>query len=140
MLENINLFNGLNDKMAYLAQRQKTLATNISNADTPGFRPNDLKTPDFASVMRVSAGNTPQLPMAKTAAGHVSGLTRVALGNQEAKEIAQRRTYEVSPTGNAVDIEEQMMKSSQTNMDYQLITNLYGKNMDLLRSAMRGQR
>lgn len=140
MLENINLFNGLNDKMAFLAQRQKTIAQNISNADTPGYRPNDLKTPDFASVLRVSAGATPQLAMAKTSAGHVSGLTRIKMGREEAKEIAQRRTYEVSPTSNAVDIEEQMMKSSENNMDYQLITNLYGKNMDLLRSAMRGQR
>jgi flagellar basal-body rod protein FlgB len=45
----------------------------------------------------------------------------------------------VSPTGNAVDLEEQMMKSSQTNMDYQMMSNLYGKNMDMLRSTIRGQ-
>lgn len=138
MLETMNLFNGLNEKMAYLAQRQKTLSQNITNADTPGYRPTDLKTPDFARTLGTSAGNGgKRLGLASTAPGHVSGLTPLTVGSS--KSVTQRRTYEVSPTGNGVDIEEQMMKSSQTNMDYQMITNLYSKNMDILRMSMRSQ-
>ena len=139
MLETMNLFNGLNEKMAYLAQRQTVLAKNVSNADTPGYRPNDLKLPDFARTLGTSESKTQQLSLTSTQPGHVNGLTPLTLGNSTSKPIAQRHTYEVSPTGNAVDLEEQMMKSSQTSMDYQMITNLYSKNMDLLRSAMRSQ-
>ncbi len=139
MLETVSLLNGINEKMAYLNQRQKVLAKNISNADTPGYRPQDIKTPDFASTMGKATGTNGMsgLSLTVTQPGHINGLGQGTNGS--GKAVAERKTYEVSPTGNAVDLEEQMMKSSKTNMDYQMMTNLYSKNLGLMRTAMRSQ-
>jgi flagellar basal-body rod protein FlgB len=137
MLENINLFSGLNEKMAYLSQRQRVIAQNITNADTPNFRPSDIKAPDFAKTLGVSESRNAaaKLTMTTTQGGHMNHIMK--LGERSPSVEVQRHTYEISPTGNAVDLEEQMLKSSQTNMDYQLATNLYSKNIDLLRMSMR---
>ena len=48
----------------------------------------------------------------------------------------QRQVYEVAPAGNAVILEEQMLKSSENNMDYNLMTTLYQKNVGLIRAAL----
>ncbi|HEY1096421.1 MAG TPA: flagellar basal body rod protein FlgB [Alphaproteobacteria bacterium] len=137
MLENINLLNGMNDKMAFLMQRQRVLAQNITNSDTPGYRPNDVVEPDFAKALgRSKNGTGVQLSLATTEGSHIPHLQAVG-APQELSTAQQRRTYEVSPVGNAVDLEEQMMMSSRNNLDYQLITNLYNKNLEQLRTAMR---
>lgn len=137
MLENINLFNGITDKMAYANQRQRVLAQNISNSDTPGYVPHDIKMPNFAKVLGVSeSGQTKQISMETTQSNHIAHRQQIG-DNKNVASREQRRTYEISPAGNAVNLEEQMMMASRNNIDYQLVTNLYNKNLDILRSAMR---
>jgi len=41
-----------------------------------------------------------------------------------------------NPTGNAVVVEDQMLKMSQSSQDYTTITNLYKKNVSLLKLAI----
>jgi len=48
----------------------------------------------------------------------------------------QRKRYEVAPDGNSVVIEEQMVKVAETQMDYQLVTNLYRKHVDMIKTAI----
>ena len=52
----------------------------------------------------------------------------------------QKDTYETSPAGNAVILEEQLIKIAETQASYQTMTNLYRKHMDLLRLALSGNR
>jgi flagellar basal-body rod protein FlgB len=52
------------------------------------------------------------------------------------KEAKNRDPYEAAPTGNSVVLEEQMMKLAETQMDYRLTTNLYRKNVELLKTAI----
>jgi flagellar basal-body rod protein FlgB len=56
----------LGSYMSYLSQRQEVIASNIANADTPGYQTRDVEMPaDFSSIMQ-KAGNpvveTPNLP------------------------------------------------------------------------------
>jgi flagellar basal-body rod protein FlgB len=56
----------LGSYMSYLSQRQEVIASNIANADTPGYQTRDVEMPaDFSSIMQM-AGNpvveTPNLP------------------------------------------------------------------------------
>jgi flagellar basal-body rod protein FlgB len=48
----------------------------------------------------------------------------------------QRKRYEVAPDGNSVVVEEQVIKVAETQMDYQLITNLYRKHVDMIKTAI----
>ncbi len=129
--QNIGLLKALGAKMDYLSQRQRIIAQNVANADTPNYRPQDLKPVDFGTVLKgVTASKGIQ--MVSTNAMHVGAGNEVAA----AKEGKQKKVYEVAPDGNAVIMEEQMLKSGETVMDYNLMTSLYQKNVSLIKTAL----
>lgn len=131
--QNIGLFKALGAKMDYLNQRQTIISQNVANADTPGYRPMDLKEVDFGTVLKgVTKSGRGGVQMVSTNAMHVGGSDEVA----QAKEGKQKKVYEVSPDGNAVIMEEQMLKSGQTVMDYNLMTSLYQKNISMIKTAL----
>ena len=51
MEDNFNIFAVLSKRMDWLSQRQKVLADNIANADTPNFQPRDLRADEFRRVL-----------------------------------------------------------------------------------------
>jgi flagellar basal-body rod protein FlgB len=138
MLENIALFNGMIQKMDYLQVRQRVLSQNITNNDTPGYQAHDVSKPDFSKTManymgRVSPAKTEHLGLSTTSNNHIdiNGRSRPTAGR------SNRDVYDITPSGNSVSMEEQMMSASQNAGEYQLVTNLYNKNLDILRSALR---
>jgi flagellar basal-body rod protein FlgB len=108
------------------------LADNIANADTPNFRPRDLNQSEFHRVLRSHSSDVN--PRATNAA-HLQGT--VARGGP-ARVERQGEPWETSPSGNAVIIEEQLLKVAETQTDYELMTNLYRKHMAMFRMALRG--
>ena len=56
--------------------------------------------------------------------------------NSQGKEAKNKHPYEVAPAGNAVVMEEQIINSNQTSMDYNLITSLYQKNVRMIKTAL----
>ncbi|MBU0859236.1 MAG: flagellar basal body rod protein FlgB [Alphaproteobacteria bacterium] len=132
--ENIGLFKALGAKMNYLDQRQRVIAQNIANADTPTYQPKDLLPVDFGAVLKkVSSG--PNLRPETTNKMHMPSTEKVA--DPQNKE--QKKVYEEAPVGNAVILEEQMVRSAQNQMDYNLMTNLYQKNVSMIRTALGRQ-
>ncbi len=129
--ENISLFKALGAKMDYLTMRQRVISQNIANADTPGYRPQDLKPVDFGAVLKKISGS-PHVTMASTDAQHMPSPDEVAQG----KEAKNRHPYEVAPAGNAVVMEEQILNSNQTSMDYNMMTTLYQKNVRMIKIAL----
>lgn len=138
MLESMALMKGLSEKMAYLQARQRVISQNISNSDTPGYQAMEVKTPDFAQVMgQMKLARTNQdksLSLDTTSESHID----VTLsGSRPTNGAPSRHTYDITPSGNSVVMEEQMLQASQTATEYQLITNIYNKQLDTLRTAMR---
>lgn len=130
-IKNIALFQAMGAKMNYLSKRQGVIAQNIANADTPDYRPRDLTKVDFGAVLKDVTGSK-KIRMERTEAGHITpgGSLR------SADERKSRMTYEVAPDDNGVIIEEQMIKASQTTMDYNLMTNLMRKNVGMIQTAL----
>lgn len=127
-----SLFSLITKRMSWLSQRQKVLAQNIANADTPGYAPRDLKPFAFRRILRgESAG--PRAQVRQTDGAHLAGRPRAA---DAAEESRQRQTYETSLSGNSVVIEEQMMKVAETQAEYQLATGLYRKHLAMIKSAL----
>ena len=134
--QNIALFKALGAKMDYLGQRQRVISQNIANSDTPGYRPQDLNAVDFSGVLKnVTDSKNASVHLQTTQPGHVPMNGDVPA----AKSQKQKHTYEVAPAGNAVVMEEQLIKSGETVMDYNLMTNLYQKNVGLIRIALGSQ-
>jgi flagellar basal-body rod protein FlgB len=132
MEEKLNIFAVLSKRMEWLSQRQKVLADNIANADTPNFQPRDLNPNEFQRILR---NQSPNLNPRATHAGHLQG---TALRGGPARVERQGKTWETSPSGNAVVLEEQLIKVEKTQSDYQTMVNLYRKHMDMFRTALRG--
>jgi len=127
-----DIFAVIGKRMDWLNQRERVLAENIANSDTPDFIPRDLDGSKFGRLLQSQL-----LPVAPTTT-QPTHLRGTVVSDGPAKTVAQRLTYEASPSGNAVVLEEQLNKVSETQSAYQLMTNLYRKHMDMFRMALRG--
>lgn len=125
-----DLIGMLKTRMGYDAERQKVLAQNIANIDTPGYRARDLKPLDFGNEL---AAQSAHVPLTVTNSMHING-SKPSAGAFRTE--VSRHTFERNPTGNTVVLEEQMMKISQNATDYQMATGLYKKVHNLFRQAL----
>jgi flagellar basal-body rod protein FlgB len=117
-------------RMAWLARRQEVLAQNVANADTPRYVPNDLKPQDFRSMLHPTV---PRVTLAATDEGsNLTGTVPV----RKFRDAKEKNPYEEEPSGNAVVMEEQLLKVSQTQTDYSLVSTIYKKQLDLLKMAI----
>lgn len=125
-ITDLPIFGMLRTKMSWHQERQRLLAENVANADTPRFQPRDLAPPDFNG--RAPSGG---LSLARTASGHVAGIAA-----DQASFRGGREHYDIRPSGNAVNLEDEMLKVAANQMDYQAATTLYTKSLSLLKTAV----
>lgn len=94
------LFELASSQARYLELRQSTIATNVANANTPGFRARDVepfnKVLDGMSHMQLSAVET------------------------DTRATAKKDSWEVVHSGNSVSLEQEMIKGSDVNRDYSM--------------------
>jgi flagellar basal-body rod protein FlgB len=118
----------LRTKMQWHQERQRLLAENIANADTPHFRPNDLTPPNFDR----SAPAVRAVALQRTNAAHVT----TSMGGGSGAFESKRGGAETRPGGNAVSLEDEMLKVAQNQMDYQAAASLYAKSLGLVKTAI----
>lgn len=116
------LMEQLKGRMQWLQSRQKILAQNVANADTPGFKPRDLKAP---------SANGAGVEVMTTSAAHIAATS--GSGTPGSKGAAK---FETVPSGNAVTLEDEMLKVAQTQMDFQTAASLYTKSLGMLLIAV----
>lgn len=126
----IPLFGAMKAKLGYLSERQGVLAQNIANADTPDYQAKDVQLPDFKQHL---SNSTQKLQLVSTNGKHFSGMN-AASGSSHI--INRDSTYERSPTGNNVVIEEEMSKVAENQAEYQKVLNLYRKSIDMFKTAI----
>ena len=131
-LSSMGLFRMARQKMEWAGQRQTVLSQNIANANTPNYRAKDIETVDFAKGTRSIAA----VSMQKTAGSHLQGTYTPPTYRVE--DERRRDLYEINPDGNQVVLEEQMLKVADNQAQYQLATNIYQKNLQMFRMALRG--
>lgn len=131
--ESLALFRAIGAKMNYLNQRQRVIAQNISNADTPGYKPQDLVKEDFGEVLK-KVNQTNAVRIERTNTGHITPGGNI----DDPQSRKMKKTYDVAPAGNAVVMEEQMINSQSTVGDYNLMTSLYQKNVSMIKMSLGG--
>lgn len=99
----------------YAAQRHSVLSDNIANANTPGYKAQDLQPfEDFYSKAR-QLGTVEQMD--------------VPIVRMETKAM-------VSPNGNNVSLDEQMLKTAEAKGQHDMALAVYKKTIDLFRLAL----
>lgn len=110
----VNLFDLASQQARWLSVRQSTVAGNVANVNTPGFRANDVE--PFEQVL-----DKTRVTMSTTHPAHVSlGATRDQFA---VREIADNGAAKL-PSDNTVVLEEEMLKAGQIGSSYQLNTSI----------------
>lgn len=140
MIHDLTTFAALKDRMRFLQTRQRVLAQNVANADTPGYRPKDIRQlgvdpasrgSDAARRLAGAAGYGAAGGIAVTDPRHITpnGAGGVATVDRGA-------SYETRPSGNAIDLENEMLKVSQNQIDFQTAANIYQRGIATLKIAL----
>lgn len=95
----------------WLSARQTTIATNVANANTPGYQARDV-TP-FSVTLDQTA-----LSLASTSPMHMDPGAELA----PTQKMSKKDSWEVFHSGNSVALEQEMMKAGEVNQGYALNT------------------
>ncbi|PHR60881.1 MAG: flagellar basal body rod protein FlgB [Robiginitomaculum sp.] len=138
-LDQIPVFSMLRGTMSMLTQRQKLLAENIANADTPGFIPRDVDEKSFQQALQktMAGSQTGGAAMTATDPLHFQAPGIMAGGGGHGVGIIDTPNSETTLNGNSVVLEEQVSQLADTRMRYDMAIGLYQKSLGLLRLAMK---
>jgi flagellar basal-body rod protein FlgB len=130
-ISDLSVLSALRTKMQWHQVRQRVLSENVSNANTPNFKPRDLIAPDFGSDGS-RTGQTGPLAMMQTTSNHIQPPDSVS----RQFDVNSKAGFQTRPSGSAVSLEDEMMKVSANQMDYAAATSLYSKSLHLLKTAI----
>ena len=131
-LAEIPLFAMLRGRLGHLSERQKVMAQNVANSDTPGYVGNDLRPFSFEAKTQAQSAST----MAATQAGHIQPKS-ASRGAGAQYRTVKAPGSETTLNGNAVVLEEEMIKMGEARMQYDAAIGFYQKSMNMLRLAAR---
>ena len=123
-LTDFPIFSMMRTRMDWAQARQRVLSENVANADTPNFRPQDLIAPKFVPATGEAAAGVAPVILARTEEGHLSA---IAGGNPSFRSV---------DTGGAVNLEQEMMKVASNTMDFQAVSALYMRSLNILKTAL----
>src|SRR5438128_1836107 len=126
-ISDIPIFSMLRTRMQWHQERQRVLAENVANADTPKFQPRDLAPLKLDQAQPSAAA----LALARTSPAHLA-----STAGASQFRLSRGGNFEVRPAGNGVSLEDEMIKVADNQMDYQAATALYSRGLGLIKSAL----
>lgn len=111
--------------IAHGTQRQKLIAANVANADTPGFKANDLA--GFAQ----SYGHAPATELRASNPRHIAG---GSWGMGAPRTISAGG--EPAPNGNTVSLEDEVFRIADARREFDLALTITKTSLSLMRSSI----
>ncbi|MEZ5684464.1 MAG: FlgB family protein [Paracoccaceae bacterium] len=125
MFEKLEIFQMAQAMASHAAVRQGAINQNIANADTPGYRARDIAS--FAESYEAEGA----APMRATRAGHLEG------GRAMHSELREREDIsEMSPDGNSVSLEEEMVRAVDVKRQHDLALSIYKSSLNVMRTSL----
>ena len=103
------LFELASSRARWLELRQSTIATNVANANTPGFKARDVE--PFNKVL-----DAVPVRLATTSPTHM----QLSPAETDTRATAKKDSWDVVHSGNSVSLEQEMIKGSDVNRDYSM--------------------
>ena len=127
----------LRESLGFHSARQSVLADNIANADTPNFVPRDIDEAQFHRALQneLRGSVSPSVAMAANRPGHITPAGGDA-GSRTYRAVSAPDS-ETTVNGNAVSLEEQMVRAQDNRIRYETALGLYEKSLGLIRMAAR---
>lgn len=114
------------------AQRQQVLASNIANADTPGYVARDF---DFAKALQSAQGGVSGAQVAATDARHL----RLGQAGVRQPEMAYTVQTQPSQDGNSVDLDRERANFVDNSIRYESTLRFINGHVKTMLSAITGQ-
>ena len=133
MIESLDkLFQFHQSALNVRAFRQQLLASNIANADTPGYKARDI---DFAAVLRelTSGRALPTLSLSAVNGRHLAGVTR-----NEPAAVLYRSAQQPSIDGNTVDMDVERNRFAENAVHYDANLTFLNSQIKLMLAALQG--
>lgn len=122
MYEQLSFFRTASAMARHASARHQVIARNIANADTPGFRAQDVK--PFADIVKES--------FTATRPGFGADMLRAASRPRTVID----RGVDPGPNGNSVSLEREMIRATEAQDQHALAAAIYRKGHDLLRLGL----
>lgn len=107
--------------------RNKLIASNVANVDTPGYTSKDLK---FEHVLKQNAEEL-HLAMKVTNPRHMTDGVEGIINNEITENPNPGR-----PDGNNVNIDDEMLKLTENNIQYNVAVQLLAKRLGHIKDAI----
>jgi flagellar basal-body rod protein FlgB len=114
------------------SQRQQVLASNIANADTPGYTARDF---DFAKALQSATSGVGGGSVSRTDARHL----RLGAPNPLQPELAYAVQTEPSQDGNSVDLDRERANFVDNSIRYESTLRFINGHVKTMLSAIQGQ-
>jgi flagellar basal-body rod protein FlgB len=103
------------------ALRQEAIASNVANAETPGYRRLDVA-PAFAQQLKaqMESGNTS------------------SVGSLQPQLAEDPTAHSTRPDGNNVEIESELLAMNKNSVEYDYLTQVVSSNLKQLKMAITG--
>jgi flagellar basal-body rod protein FlgB len=136
------MLNRLTDTLDFQAQalslrsdRQRLIASNIANADTPGYVAREM---DFAQALRNATGaGQPAAVLASTAPGHIAANT--GSSNGTFSTLLYAAPSQTNLDRNTVDMDRERASFADNTVKYEATLRFIGSNVRTTLSAITGQ-
>jgi flagellar basal-body rod protein FlgB len=115
------------------SQRTEVLASNLANADTPGYRARDV---DFKTALAAAGGDGSKIHMTATQSGHIGAGATNGIG---APELKYRTPLAPSLDGNTVDAQLEQAAFAENTVRYQATLSFLSSKFRGLMTAITGQ-
>ena len=113
------------------SKRAELLASNIANADTPGYKARDI---NFKSALQAAQGQGGSLPLVRTSPEHMEP---AALSSNP--PVLYQQPLQPSLDGNTVDLQRNQAAYGENALRYQATLTILGNRISGLRKALTGQ-
>lgn len=132
------LMDAIAQSMKHLAHSQRVISENIANSETPGFKARTVASPEFASLVDAVGGSPGKPRVDRPRIALSSGMAGLGARAPQAGGLVEldRNTGETKPDGNNVTLEEQLLKMGAVQADFAAMTNLYRKQLGLIKAAI----
>lgn len=129
------MFNLHQTALGVRGYRGQVIASNIANADTPGYQARDV---DFKAALAQAAGAQTREPaqMLRTSARHMSAVP--VQGNTPAGPLVYRTVSQASIDNNTVDVNVERAQFADNAMRYEASLTFINARIKGLLSAIQG--
>jgi flagellar basal-body rod protein FlgB len=119
------------------AERQRVLASNIANADTPRYAARDF---DFSQALQQAQRASPSRSADAVWVSHPRHLVAVGDSSGEVRSALRYRVVEQpSPDGNSVDMDRERANFADNAVRYEAALRFINGNVRTMLSAIKGE-